>query len=208
MMGDIRKPVQDEGWTVGTLLEYWRDRHTDLQLQMEHRFQAQEKSIDAGLVAQRAAIDAALAAADKATTKAEVATELRFQSVNEFRAQLSDQAATFMTRNELTGMAQRNSDILSHLNNQVAAMISRDEALATIGRNSERLQDVSKRMDQFINRDAVLAQYNSVMLKVEAIAEKQTRSEGKGSGLQSGWIYLLGFVAALGTILSIYLGLR
>lgn len=206
MMGDVRKP--DPGWTVDTLLEYWRDRHVDLQLQMEQRFQAHDRAVDTALTSQRAAIDSALAAADKAVLKSEAATELRFQSVNEFRAQLSDQAATFMTRNELNGMAQRHGDTLVRLNSQVAEMITRDEALAAIGRNSERLQDVAKRMDQFINRDAVLAQYNTVMLKVEAIAEKQTRSEGKGSGLQSGWIYLLGFVAALGTILSIYLGIR
>jgi len=40
----------------------------------------------------------ALDAAQTAVTKAETATEKRFDAVNEFRGQLSDQAASFMPR--------------------------------------------------------------------------------------------------------------
>ncbi len=43
---------------------------------------------------------AALAAADKAVGKAEIATEKRFEGVNELRGALSDQAATLMSRSE------------------------------------------------------------------------------------------------------------
>ena len=46
------------------------------------------------------AIDAALAASQRAIEKAETATEKRFDSVNEFRKTLSDQTATFISRNE------------------------------------------------------------------------------------------------------------
>ena len=42
----------------------------------------------------------ALNASEKAVSKAEMATEKRFDSVNEFRAQLKDQAATLMPREE------------------------------------------------------------------------------------------------------------
>lgn len=42
----------------------------------------------------------ALAAADKAVTKAEIATEKRFEGVNEFRATLADQAARLLPREE------------------------------------------------------------------------------------------------------------
>ena len=45
----------------------------------------------------------ALQAAEKAVTKAELAAEKRFESVNEFRNQLKDQTGTFITRNELWG---------------------------------------------------------------------------------------------------------
>ena len=46
------------------------------------------------------AVDAALAAADRAVTKAETATEKRFEGVNEFRETLRDQAATLLPRGE------------------------------------------------------------------------------------------------------------
>src|ERR1700722_14136608 len=42
----------------------------------------------------------ALTSSEKAVTKAELATEKRFDSVNEFRDTLRDQAATLMPRNE------------------------------------------------------------------------------------------------------------
>jgi hypothetical protein len=44
----------------------------------------------------------ALSASEKAVGKAEMATEKRFDSVNEFRAQLKDQASTLMPREEST----------------------------------------------------------------------------------------------------------
>lgn len=58
----------------------------------EQRFDAQEK-----------AVQAALNAAKDAVNKAEQASEKRLDSVNEFRAQLRDQAGTFVTRSELWG---------------------------------------------------------------------------------------------------------
>jgi predicted nucleotide-binding protein (sugar kinase/HSP70/actin superfamily) len=47
------------------------------------------------------ATSAALASADRANTKAETATEKRFDSVNEFRATLQDQQRTFIPRMEM-----------------------------------------------------------------------------------------------------------
>lgn len=47
------------------------------------------------------AVASALMAADRAVAKAELAQEKRLEGVNEFRQQLSDQAAAFITRREL-----------------------------------------------------------------------------------------------------------
>ena len=47
------------------------------------------------------ATKSALAAADRAVTKAESATEKRFEGVNEFRNTLSDQQRTFIPRQEV-----------------------------------------------------------------------------------------------------------
>jgi len=57
--------------------------------QYGQRFDAQEK-----------AMILALASAEKAVTKAEGAAEKRFEAMNEFRSQLREQAASFMTRVE------------------------------------------------------------------------------------------------------------
>lgn len=48
----------------------------------------------------RAAVQAALDAAKEATSKAETSTAERFRGVNEFRAALTDQTATFVPRTE------------------------------------------------------------------------------------------------------------
>jgi hypothetical protein len=66
------------GWTLETLKEHY-----------DQRFKDQEK-----------AVSAALQAAKEATTKAENASDKRFEATNEFRGQLSDQAAQFMPRPE------------------------------------------------------------------------------------------------------------
>src|SRR5678809_79588 len=42
----------------------------------------------------------AMSSSERATTKAEMAVEKRFESVNEFRKSLSDQTATFLSKSE------------------------------------------------------------------------------------------------------------
>jgi hypothetical protein len=62
-------------------------------------------------VALREYIDIRFEAQEKAVAKAEVASEKRFDSVNEFRRQLADQTATFLTRTEykteLAGLVEK-----------------------------------------------------------------------------------------------------
>lgn len=65
------------------------------------RFVALEKSIDARFESVITATNNALGAADKAVSKAESASEKRFEGVNEFRASLADQQRTLMPRAEV-----------------------------------------------------------------------------------------------------------
>ena len=68
---------------------------------------AAEKAIAAAMAAAEKAVVSALAAADKAVGKAEE-SQLRVNvSQNEFRQQLKDQAATFVTKESLEAMDQR-----------------------------------------------------------------------------------------------------
>lgn len=98
-------------WTVDTLREYLlqkitdqrdaqRQQVTDLRTMLDERYATQTKALDAAFKAAEQAVAVALANAEKATIKAEDAANKRFESVNEFRQTLTDQAATFMPRAE------------------------------------------------------------------------------------------------------------
>jgi hypothetical protein len=179
-----RKQPPDQNtstWTVDTLLEYWRDRHVDLQLQMEQRFEAQAKAVDIAVEAHRASIQAALNASDKAISKSEEATEKRFDSVNEFRRTLSDQASLFITRKE---------------------------AEASVERNAERIRETTNRLQDYALKSIVMAEYDRLSTQVQGLADRLNRSEGKGSGLAAGWGFLIAAVGVGGAIIAAYVALR
>lgn len=67
---------------------------------VDSRFETQDRAVAAALAAQEKAVAAALAAADRAVAKAEAASERRFESVNEFRSALNDNARTLIPRAE------------------------------------------------------------------------------------------------------------
>ena len=62
------------------------------------RFDAQQEAVSAALLAAKEAVANALSAAKEAVIKAEVASEKRFEAVNEFRRTLSDQASNFLSK--------------------------------------------------------------------------------------------------------------
>lgn len=75
--------------------------------------------------AQETANKLALEAAEKAVLKAENASEKRFEGVNEFRAALSDQAGSFITRKEVEALLLGVNDKLGRLDNQASASAGR-----------------------------------------------------------------------------------
>lgn len=95
MSGETEKQVS--GWTVDTLKEYVESLRADDQK----------------------AVQAALQAAKEAVLKAEVATEKRFASVNEFRGQLADQTNTLMPRQEYTVQHKALEDKITELTDRV-----------------------------------------------------------------------------------------
>jgi hypothetical protein len=104
-------------WTIEALKE-----HVDLMLQVQaERFR--ERVEDSNR-----AVASALASADRAVSKAEAAAEKRFESVNEFRGALSDQAKSMMTRAEV------------------------DAALGVLREKIEGLNGLANRLENFIGR--------------------------------------------------------
>ncbi len=96
------------GWTLPTL-------HAHLLTILEER----DKRYGQRFTDLETALRAALAASEKAINKAEIATERRFESVNEFRASLSDQAANFITRSESEAATARNSERIQELMDRI-----------------------------------------------------------------------------------------
>ena len=72
------------------------------------------------------AVDAALAAADRAVTKAEIATEKRFEGVNEFRETLRDQASTLMPRSEYSVQHQALEEKVEQVTERVTELARKD----------------------------------------------------------------------------------
>jgi hypothetical protein len=95
------------GFTTDTAMAYMQEQHNNLVTLLNERMKSQEVAMSTALTAQQLAVAAAMASAKEAVTKAEIANEARFTSVNEFRATLSDQAATFITRTEHDVLIER-----------------------------------------------------------------------------------------------------
>jgi len=90
-----------ETWTLGALKTYLEQRISDNDRRYLELFERQTSSSGQVLSAQREAVNAALAAADRAVQKAEIASEKRFDAVNEFRSTLADQQRNLIPRSEV-----------------------------------------------------------------------------------------------------------
>jgi hypothetical protein len=90
-----------DGWTIDTVLAHLLGlREADI-MRVEQRFTEVERSIDRRFLAHQQAMDASLNASQDATEKVATAMDKRFESVNEFRLQLRDASASYITRGEV-----------------------------------------------------------------------------------------------------------
>jgi hypothetical protein len=142
-----------------TTLSAQRDRrfdalHQELKDSVDQRLRDADLRYQQRFDAQTSALDAALAAQKEAVHVANTAAEKRFESVNEFRQQLADQAATFMPRAEAE------------------------------------------------QRNAALAE------KIDLLRSAANQWQGRSAGLNAGWVYLLGVIAAIGTVVSLIVAFR
>jgi hypothetical protein len=92
---------------------------------LAERIEALDRLTEAKFVTYRTLLDAnaekvalALSASKEAITKAEVAIERRFESVNEFRSTLTDQTSSFPSKVELHALADRVTDLATRLDRQ------------------------------------------------------------------------------------------
>ena len=96
------------------------------------RFDAQQEALSAALQGAKEAVANALSAAKEAVIKAETAVEKRFESVNEFRATLTDQAANFVSKDSadakfksIEDKVAANAGAIAQLDNRIVQLTSR-----------------------------------------------------------------------------------
>jgi len=140
--------------------------------------QAQKEAVATAFIAQEKAVAAALASAERAVTKAEQAAEKRFDSVNEFRAQLSDQAGTFFPRAEFDRAA-------SAINDKIEARAASQTA---------KIEAAIKTLEGKIDANGLKIETSDKHFagRIEDLRSSRDTSTGKSSGLNAGWMYLLG----------------
>jgi len=169
---------------------------------------AAEREFHEHLDQYRHEVDFAFASSDRAITKAETATEKRFAGVNEFRAQLTDQAATFMPRQEAEGAIARSVDRIEELTRTAALNISRAEAVSLTERNAERIREMSEQSATLVRRAEIEPAREQMNTRISELATRLDRMEGQNKGLSMGWVYLLGALAAIGTLVSLYIAVK
>jgi hypothetical protein len=108
---------------------YLREKISELEakisandLRYEQRFADSEKAVNAALQAADKAVGAALQAAKEAVNKAEAANEKHFDSVNEFRKTLSDQASGFETKDAAGARFQTTDKEISEVKASIQRM--------------------------------------------------------------------------------------
>ncbi len=89
---------------------------------LHHILDERDIRYDQRAAAQDRSVATALEAAEKAIAKAEMSTEKRFDSVNEFRATLADQAALLMPRAEFSVQHASITDKLDVLEKRIGEM--------------------------------------------------------------------------------------
>lgn len=112
------------GWTVDTLREAVNQRFADQDRLLTERFAMQQKAMSLAFDSADKAVQAALQAAKEATHKAELASDKRFDAVNEFREQQADIITRFLMRTEYNVSHQALADKVSDNNDRLTAQIA------------------------------------------------------------------------------------
>jgi hypothetical protein len=129
-----------QGWSVDTALDHVLSLLSANDKRYEQRFEASQKALDAALTAQKEAttsafaaqekaINAALASAERAVLKAELATEKRFESVNEFRGTLDQQQRTLIPRSEVDVLVKGLEEKIAQITKQQDAQIAERQGI-------------------------------------------------------------------------------
>lgn len=165
----LRREIESQGVGLSRRMEAESSR-------VEGQFAAQEKGISTAMTAAEKAILAAMTAAKEAVLKAEVASDKRFEGVNEFRQSLNDMVLRLLPRTEGEERLKAMAEKIDAGTAQLALMIRRDEVA-----------------ERFKAADAAVA----------SLASRMDKKEGSGAGMNQSWLILVGAIAAIGVIVGL-----
>jgi len=120
-------------WTTDQIRELIESVNVERDRRYDQRFDYIEQKIDNGFATAKEAVASALTAAKEAVaaeaksakeaiTKQEIATEKRFESVNEFRSQLKDQQVTLLPRAEADGRFSQLRDLVDKQDSRIGIL--------------------------------------------------------------------------------------
>jgi hypothetical protein len=131
---------------------------------------SQAEKVALALAASKEAIDKAEQATQKAIDKAEQATDKRFESVNEFRAQLADQAGMFMPRGEAQQLIEQMTLRTRELADLIPTLMTRTEMTAVMERMNERIQEHADRLNRMEGKETGVKDNKGAIIAVVAVA--------------------------------------
>jgi hypothetical protein len=145
---------------------------TQSDLRYQQRFDASSLALAAALGAAKEAVAAALQAAKEAVNKAEIATEKRFDAVNEFRSSLTDLTRTMMPRTEADGLIKAQADKI-------------DVALARLDKSEGRTGATSSSITFLVAVGAVLVSLFGVFYVGHGYSQSAPSYQGTPIGIDS-----------------------
>jgi hypothetical protein len=141
----------------------------------------------------------ALAASDKAVSKAEGANEKRFENDAAIRGQLQEQGKSYLTRSEATSSQNALADKVETLSKQLAASIPRQEVetrFSSAADNSEaRYKALS---DNAESRWVVMGK------QIDELRQLSATQAGTKQGSSATWAAIAGGVALIATLIGIF----
>lgn len=148
------------------------------------------------------ALEAALLSAEKAVGKAEIANEKRLDAVNEFRGQLTDQAATFISRTEFTAGINAGQDAIGELRDQLGKLSNQ---VVPRAENEARWQALTEKFEASYDRTAHSVQALSARIDRQSGVDAGTRDVSEigraNKMIQVQWVFIA--VALIGIAISI-----
>ncbi len=173
-----------------------QDQHTLFIEEMKQRIDDRDGFLERLATEREHQVTVSFAAAKEAVNKAEMATEKRFEGVNEFRSQLADQARTFIPRNEVEQAVAALKQYTEALvdNNRTTITAAMDAAKEAVAKaeiaNERRFASVNEfraaLTDQtatFISRPEYSVQFAAVTDRISALEKVTAEGGGRDQGI-------------------------